>query len=125
MRIEIICTGDEVLTGKIVNTNFSYMTQKLEDAGLSVFWGTTVGDDRESLLRAFQLAGERAGQVLGAALAGRDGLALDACWIGTAEVAAGELGRFDGIWLLPGSRYESMTGAMAAADIVRWVDARI
>ena len=34
MRIEIICTGDEVLTGKIVNTNFSYMTQKLEDVGL-------------------------------------------------------------------------------------------
>ena len=30
MRIEIICTGDEVLTGKIVNTNFSYMSQKLE-----------------------------------------------------------------------------------------------
>ena len=50
MRIEIICTGDEVLTGKIVNTNFSYMSQKLEDVGLSVYWGTTVGDDRESLL---------------------------------------------------------------------------
>ena len=56
MRIEIICTGDEVLTGKIVNTNFSYMSQKLEDVGLSVHWGTTVGDDRESLLLAFQLA---------------------------------------------------------------------
>ena len=40
MRIEIICTGDEVLTGKIVNTNFSYMSQKLEDVGLSVHWGT-------------------------------------------------------------------------------------
>ena len=64
MRIEIICTGDEVLTGKIVNTNFSYMAQKLEDAGLSVFWGTTVGDDRDSLLRAFQLAGERADAVI-------------------------------------------------------------
>jgi len=25
-----------VLTGKIVNTNFSYMAQKLEDFGLSV-----------------------------------------------------------------------------------------
>ena len=36
MRIEIICTGDEVLTGKITNTNFSYMAQKLEDVGLSV-----------------------------------------------------------------------------------------
>jgi len=64
MRIEIICTGDEVLTGKIVNTNFSYMSQKLEDVGLSVRWETTVGDDRESLLRAFQLAAERVDAVI-------------------------------------------------------------
>ena len=39
MRIEIICTGDEVLTGKIVNTNFSYISQKLEDVGLIVVSG--------------------------------------------------------------------------------------
>ena len=64
MRIEVICTGDEVLTGKIVNTNFSYITQKLEDVGLSVVWETTVGDDRESLLLAFQLAGQRADAVI-------------------------------------------------------------
>ena len=64
MHIEVICTGDEVLTGKIVNTNFSYITQKLEDVGLSVQWETTVGDDRENLLRAFQLAGERADAVI-------------------------------------------------------------
>ena len=64
MRIEIICTGDEVLTGKIVNTNFSYMAQKLEDVGLSVHWGTTVGDDRDSLLAAFQLAGTCADAVI-------------------------------------------------------------
>src|SRR6266481_5607077 len=64
MRIEIICTGDEVLTGKIVNTNFGYMSQKLGDVGLSVHWETTVGDDRESLLRAFQLASERADAVI-------------------------------------------------------------
>src|ERR1700739_3164027 len=64
MRIEIICTGDEVLTGKIVNTNFSYMTQKLEDFGLSVAWGTTVGDDREELLAAFQLSAGRADAVI-------------------------------------------------------------
>ena len=64
MRIEIICTGDEVLTGKIVNTNFSYMTQKLEDVGLAVEWETTVGDDRENLLLAFNLAGQRADAVI-------------------------------------------------------------
>ncbi len=64
MRIEIICTGDEVLTGKIVNTNFSYMAQKLEDFGLSVTSGTIVGDDREELLAAFRMSGERADAVI-------------------------------------------------------------
>ena len=64
MRIEVICTGDEVLTGKIVNTNFSYISQKLEDYGLSVTWETTVGDDRDDLLLAFQLAGQRADAVI-------------------------------------------------------------
>ena len=64
MRLEIICTGDEVLTGKIVNSNFSYMSQKLEDVGLTVVWGTTVGDDRERLLEAFRLASGRADAVI-------------------------------------------------------------
>lgn len=64
MRIEVICTGDEVLTGKIVNTNFSFITQKLEDFGLSVNWETTVGDDRDDLLLAFQLASQRADAVI-------------------------------------------------------------
>src|SRR5271154_2846962 len=64
MQIEIICTGDEVLTGKIVNSNFSYIAQKLEDFGLAVRWGTTVGDDRETLLKAFRQAGERADAVI-------------------------------------------------------------
>jgi len=64
VRIEIICTGDEVLTGKIVNTNFNTITQKLEDVGLSARWGTTVGDDRETLLLAFRQAAERAEAVI-------------------------------------------------------------
>jgi nicotinamide-nucleotide amidase len=64
MDIEIICTGDEVLTGKTINTNFSYISQKLEDVGLSVRWGTTVGDDRDTLLQAFRLAGQRADVVI-------------------------------------------------------------
>ncbi len=64
MRVEIICTGDEVLTGATVNTNFSHISQKLGDAGLEVRWGTTVGDDRETLLQAFRLAAERADAVI-------------------------------------------------------------
>src|SRR5436853_3987853 len=64
MRIEVLCTGDEVLTGKIVNTNFSHISQKLEDFGLAVSWETTVGDDRADMLLAFRLAGERADAVI-------------------------------------------------------------
>ena len=64
MKIEIICTGDEVLSGTIVNTNFSYMSQKLGDFGFATRWGTMVGDDRDSLLDAFRRAGERADAVI-------------------------------------------------------------
>jgi nicotinamide-nucleotide amidase len=64
MQIEIICTGDEVLTGNIINTNFAYMSQKLGDFDFAVKWETTVGDDREDLLQAFQRAGERADVVI-------------------------------------------------------------
>lgn len=64
MKIELICTGDEVLTGATVNTNFSHISQALGDAGLEVIWGTTVGDDRSTLLEAFQLASRRADAVI-------------------------------------------------------------
>jgi nicotinamide-nucleotide amidase len=64
MRVEILCTGDEILTGKTINTNYSHMARRLGDVGLTVHWGTTVGDDRESLLQAFRQAGERADAVI-------------------------------------------------------------
>jgi len=64
MRVEILCTGDEILTGKTINTNYSHMARRLGDLGLTVHWGTTVGDDRASLLQAFRQAGERADAVI-------------------------------------------------------------
>ena len=64
MRIEILCTGDEILTGKTINTNYSHIARRLVEVGLNVTWGTTVGDDRESLLLAFRQAGERADAVI-------------------------------------------------------------
>ena len=64
MRVEILCTGDEILTGKTINTNYSHIARRLVEVGLGVHWGTTVGDDRESLLKAFRQAGERADAVI-------------------------------------------------------------
>jgi nicotinamide-nucleotide amidase len=64
MRIEILCTGDEILTGKTVNTNYSHIARRLEEVGLSASWGTTVGDDRAALLAAFRQAAARAQAVI-------------------------------------------------------------
>lgn len=64
MKIEILCTGDEILTGKTINSNYSYIAQRLVDAGLGVHWGTTVGDDSDDLMRAFKQAAQRADAVI-------------------------------------------------------------
>ena len=64
MRIEILCTGDEILTGKTINTNHSHMARRLGEVGLTMHWGTIVGDDRASLVEAFKLAAKRADAVI-------------------------------------------------------------
>ena len=64
MKIEILCTGDEILSGKTVNTNYSQMARRLQENGFNAYWGTVVGDDRESLEVAFQQAAERADVVI-------------------------------------------------------------
>src|SRR5262249_37577459 len=63
-RVEILCTGDEILSGKTINTNYSHIARRLGEVGLSVEWGTTIGDDRAALLQAFRQAGERADAVI-------------------------------------------------------------
>ena len=64
MRIEVICTGDEVLTGKTVNTNFSRLSRRLTELGMPVARETTVGDDRAELRAAFDAAAGRADAVI-------------------------------------------------------------
>lgn len=64
MKIEILCTGDEILSGKTVNTNHSFMARRLVENGFSVYWGTIVGDDRDSLVEAFERASQRADAII-------------------------------------------------------------
>lgn len=64
MLIEVICTGDEILTGKTINTNYSHIARRLGEFDLEVRWGTTLGDDRETLLAAFRQAATRADAVI-------------------------------------------------------------
>jgi CTP synthase (UTP-ammonia lyase) len=53
------------------------------------------------------------------ALLRRDGIALDPYWIATPDVAESDLGRFDAIWVVPGSPYASADGAIAAVRTAR------
>lgn len=48
----------------------------------------------------------------------RDGLLVEAYWIPTGDVGDG-LEKFDGVWLLPGSPYESEAGAVTAVRSAR------
>lgn len=64
LRAEIISTGDEVLTGAIVDTNAAFIAEKLTEAGLEVTRQNTVGDDLGTLTDIFKESGKRVDMVL-------------------------------------------------------------
>lgn len=49
MKGEIIAVGTELLLGNIVNTNAQYLSQKLADLGIDVFYHVSVGDNLQRL----------------------------------------------------------------------------
>lgn len=57
MNAEIICVGTELLLGNIANTNAVYISNKLSELGIDVFYQTTVGDNslrlKETFIHAF------------------------------------------------------------------------
>ena len=64
LRAEIISTGDELLTGAIVDTNASYLAEQLTESGVAVVRQSTVGDNLEALSNLFMQSGRRADIVL-------------------------------------------------------------
>ncbi len=65
MRIETICTGDELLTGLTSDTNSRFFQEALLDrTGLTVRRGAVVGDDRDDIIEAINVAASRADVVL-------------------------------------------------------------
>ena len=64
MRVEIISVGDELLIGQTMNTNAGWMGEQLLNIGVHVDWVTTVGDSKERLRQAVQIAESRADVIL-------------------------------------------------------------
>jgi nicotinamide-nucleotide amidase len=64
MGTEILTIGTELLLGQIVDTNASWISEKLAEAGIDVFYKTTVGDNWGRIEAALRLALSRADVVL-------------------------------------------------------------
>ncbi len=59
MRAEILAVGTELLMGQIVNTNAQYISSKLPEAGVGVYYHSVVGDNPDRLEDSLKLALER------------------------------------------------------------------
>ncbi|MGL5029961.1 MAG: molybdopterin-binding protein [Aeromonas sp.] len=64
MRIEIISTGDEIVTGLVVDTNAAWLSALLLEHGWQVRRRITVGDHLPDLITALQESAQRADVVL-------------------------------------------------------------
>ncbi len=64
MRIEILTTGDELMSGLTKDRNFQWAGEMLTALGFDVAFHTTVGDDRKILNSVFNTAKNRADAVI-------------------------------------------------------------
>ncbi|HEM6117332.1 competence/damage-inducible protein A [Streptococcus pluranimalium] len=64
MKAELIAVGTEILTGQIVNTNAQYLSEKMAEIGIDVYYQTAVGDNEERLLSVIDMASKRSDLVI-------------------------------------------------------------
>jgi len=86
LHVELLATGDELLTGQVVDTNSPWLMDHLWDLGVMTRRKTLVGDDRDDLLAAIRETTGRSDLVV---MSGGLGPTEDDL---TAEVVASALG---------------------------------
>lgn len=64
MKAELIAVGTEILTGQIINTNAQFLSEKLAELGIDVFFHTAVGDNEKRLLSVLDSARKRSDLVV-------------------------------------------------------------
>lgn len=64
MNAEIIAVGSELLLGQIANTNGQYISERLAELGINVFFHTVVGDNASRLEDSIKIAKGRADLVI-------------------------------------------------------------
>ena len=64
MKTEILCIGTELLVGDIVNTNAQYISEKLTNIGIDLYYQTTVGDNFKRVQECLDVAFNRVDLVI-------------------------------------------------------------
>lgn len=64
MKAEIIAIGTEILFGEIVDTNSSYIAQRLPELGIDLHFTSVVGDNMDRINATFRRAWERSDVII-------------------------------------------------------------
>lgn len=64
MHAEVISVGTEILLGQIMDTNSTFISQRLAELGIDVYFKTVVGDNEKRLLQALEIASGRSDMVI-------------------------------------------------------------
>lgn len=64
MNSEILSIGTELLMGQIANTNAMYISKKLNEIGVNVFYHSVVGDNQKRVVDALKIALQRADVII-------------------------------------------------------------
>ncbi|MFW6211042.1 MAG: competence/damage-inducible protein A [bacterium] len=64
MNAEVITAGTELLLGDVIDTNAPYLSGKLAENGIDVYYRTTTGDNKERLVRAIETAAGRSDLII-------------------------------------------------------------
>ncbi len=64
MQGEIIAIGDEITSGRILDTNSQWLSVRLEDLGIRVLFHTVVGDELQAMVAVFRQAIDRSDVVI-------------------------------------------------------------
>ncbi len=64
MNAEILCVGTELVLGDILNTNAQYLSKKLAEKGINVYYQSSVGDNPERIIKALSTAVSRSNLII-------------------------------------------------------------
>ena len=59
MKCELISIGDELLIGQTINTNASWIGEKINQLGVDVVHGAVISDEKDAIVNALEEAAKR------------------------------------------------------------------